>query len=178
MQRGNVSLSNLQLLNALLYVLEHGCKWRGLPKHFGNCHTIYTRMNRWSKNGVLDRVCEKLQLQQILCVRIELFAVDSTSIKVHPDTAGALKNGPQSIGKSRGGRNTKLHLIAADAHTAVNFRLLRATRMTRPSAGSFCAGSADARKLAAADGSGLRGQGNPRAYTRGFPDQSGFTAFG
>ncbi len=91
MQRGNVSLSNLQLLNALLYVLEHGCKWRGLPKHFGNCHTIYTRMNRWSKNGVLDRVCEKLQLQQILCVRIELFAVDSTSIKVHPDTAGALK---------------------------------------------------------------------------------------
>ena len=30
-QRGNVSLSNLQLLNAVLYVLEHGCKWRGLP---------------------------------------------------------------------------------------------------------------------------------------------------
>ena len=30
-QRGNVSLSNLQLLNALLYVAEHGCKWRGLP---------------------------------------------------------------------------------------------------------------------------------------------------
>ena len=25
-QRGNVSLSNLQLLNALLYVAEHGCK--------------------------------------------------------------------------------------------------------------------------------------------------------
>ncbi len=51
-QRGNVSLSNLQVLNALLYVAEHGCKWRGLPKRFGNWHTIYTRMNRWSKNGV------------------------------------------------------------------------------------------------------------------------------
>jgi transposase len=34
-QRGNVSLSNLQVLNAILYVAEHGCKWRGLPKHLG-----------------------------------------------------------------------------------------------------------------------------------------------
>ncbi len=25
-QRGNVSLSNLQVLNAILYVAEHGCK--------------------------------------------------------------------------------------------------------------------------------------------------------
>ncbi len=30
-QRGNVSLSNLQVLNAILHVAEHGCKWRGLP---------------------------------------------------------------------------------------------------------------------------------------------------
>jgi len=28
-QRGNVSLSNLQVLNAILYVAEQGCKWRG-----------------------------------------------------------------------------------------------------------------------------------------------------
>jgi len=54
-QRGNVSLTNLAVLNAILYVAEQGCKWRGLPKRFGNWHTIYTRMNRWSKNGVLDR---------------------------------------------------------------------------------------------------------------------------
>src|ERR1700745_2401166 len=90
-QRGNVSLSNLQLLNALLYVAERGCKWRGLPKRFGNWHTIYTRMNRWSKNGVLDRVFEKLQLEQVVRIRIEALALDSTSVKVHPDGTGALK---------------------------------------------------------------------------------------
>jgi transposase len=45
-QRGNVSLSNLQILNAILYVAMHGCKWRGLPKRFGNWHTINTRMSR------------------------------------------------------------------------------------------------------------------------------------
>jgi transposase len=90
-QRGNVSLSNLQVLNAVLYVTEQGCKWRGLPKRFGRWHTIYTRMNRWSKNGVLDRVFEKLQMEQIVRIKIEAFALDSTSVKVHPDGTGALK---------------------------------------------------------------------------------------
>ena len=90
-QRGNVSLSNLQVLNALLYVAEHGCKWRGLPKRFGNWHTIYTRMNRWSKNGVLERVFERLQREQIVRLKIESVQMDSTIVKVHPDGTGALK---------------------------------------------------------------------------------------
>ena len=29
-QRGNVSLTNLQVVNAILYVAENGCKWRAL----------------------------------------------------------------------------------------------------------------------------------------------------
>ena len=90
-QRGNVSLSNLSVLNAILYVAEHGCKWRGLPKRFGNWHTIYTRMNRWSKSGVLDRVFEQLQRAQVVRIKIEAVSLDSTIVKVHPDGTGALK---------------------------------------------------------------------------------------
>lgn len=90
-QRGNVKLQNLQVLNAILYVAEQGCKWRGLPSRFGSWHSIYTRMNRWAKNGVLDRVFEKLQTEQIVRIKIEAFSLDSTSIKVHPDGTGALK---------------------------------------------------------------------------------------
>src|SRR3981081_460767 len=90
-QRGNVRLSNLQVLNAVLYVAEQGCKWRGLPKRFGRWHTIYTRMNRWSKSGVLDRVFTELQRAQIVRVRIEAVSLDSTIVKVHPDGTGALK---------------------------------------------------------------------------------------
>ena len=90
-QRGNVSMSNLTVLNAVLYVAEHGCKWRGLPKRFGNWHTIYTRMNRWSKARVLDRVFEQLQRAQVVRIKIEAVSLDSTSIKVHPDGTGALK---------------------------------------------------------------------------------------
>jgi transposase len=91
LQRGNVRLSNLNVLNAILYVAEHGCKWRGLPKRFGNWHTIYTRMNRWSKSGVMDRVFEELQQSQVVRIKIEAVSLDSTSIKVHPDGTGALK---------------------------------------------------------------------------------------
>jgi transposase len=90
-QRGNVRLTNLQVLNAILYVAEQGCKWRGLPKRFGRWHTIYMRMNRWAKNGVLDRVLEQLQLEQFVRINIEAFSLDSTSVKVHPDGTGALK---------------------------------------------------------------------------------------
>ncbi|WP_156773939.1 IS5 family transposase [Paraburkholderia tropica] len=123
-QRGNVSLTNLQVLNAILYVAEHGCKWRGLPKRFGRWHTIYTRMNRWSRSGVLDRVFTELQREQIVRVRIEAVSLDSTVVKVHPDGTGAFKkNGPQSIGKSRGGWTTKIHMVAADARTAITFAL-------------------------------------------------------
>ena len=70
-QRGNVTLDNLHVLNAILYVAEQGCKWRGLPQRFGNWHTIYTRMNRWSKRGVLDRVFAQLQHTQIIRLKIE-----------------------------------------------------------------------------------------------------------
>ena len=90
-QRGNVSMTNLQVLNAILYVAEHGCTWRGLPKRFGNWHTIYTRMNRWSKQGVLDRVFQELQREQIVRIKIEAVSLDSTVVKVHPDGTGALK---------------------------------------------------------------------------------------
>ena len=90
-QRGNVSLSNLTVLNAILFVAEQGCKWRGLPARFGNWHTIYTRMNRWSKSGVLDTVFETLQREQLIRIRIEAVSLDSTTVKVHPDGTGALK---------------------------------------------------------------------------------------
>ncbi len=39
-QSANVTLTNLQVLNEILYVAEHRCKWRVLPKRFGRWHII------------------------------------------------------------------------------------------------------------------------------------------
>lgn len=90
-QRGNVSVDNLVLINAILYVAANGCKWRALPKHYGNWHTIYTRMMRWGRTGVLDRIFERLQHRRLMRVRIEAISLDSTIVKVHPDGTGAAK---------------------------------------------------------------------------------------
>ena len=48
-------------------------------------------MNRWSKNGVLEHVFERLQREQIVRLKIESVQLDSTIVKVHPDGTGALK---------------------------------------------------------------------------------------
>lgn len=90
-QRGNVSISNFAVLQAILYVAENGCKWRALPKRFGNWHTIYTRMNRWAKAGVLNKIFAELQKKEIIRVKVEAISLDSTIVKVHPDGTGALK---------------------------------------------------------------------------------------
>ena len=90
-QRGNVKIKNRQLLNALLYITENGCKWRRLPKAYGNWHTIYTRLRRWADKGVLERIFVALQEQRLIAIRVECIGLDSTSVKVHPDAMGARK---------------------------------------------------------------------------------------
>lgn len=114
-QRGNVTLLNLHVLNAILYVAEHGCKWRRLPKEFGNWHSrlywkplsfnikllnvnglfvfpirfsIYMRANRWTKRGVLDRVFVALQERDVINIEVKHVSLDSTAVKAHPDGTG------------------------------------------------------------------------------------------
>ena len=50
-QRKPAKISNLDVLNAALYVVENGCKWRSLPKEYGDWHVIYVRINRWAKKA-------------------------------------------------------------------------------------------------------------------------------
>lgn len=105
-QRGNVSISNLQVLNAILYVAEQGCKWRGLPKEFGNWHTIYTRANRWARQGVLDHVFAALQEKGTIDIEVDAVSLDSSAVKVHPDGTGALKKTVHNrlVSREQGGR--------------------------------------------------------------------------
>ncbi len=92
-QRVNVRISNLTMINAVLFVAGNGCKWRALPPRFGNWHTIHTRMRRGAGAGVLDRRFEALQEHRLIRIRVECPGLDSTSIKVHPDGTVAPKKG-------------------------------------------------------------------------------------
>ena len=54
--RGMLTVPQRQVLAALLYIAKEGCAWRALPAEFGPWHTIYIRLNRWAKAGVLAHV--------------------------------------------------------------------------------------------------------------------------
>lgn len=43
-----------------------------MPERFGNWRTIYTRMNRWSKSGVRDRVSTTLQQEGLVAVELKV----------------------------------------------------------------------------------------------------------
>ena len=123
-QRGNVTIPNIRVLNATLYVAEHGCKWRGLPTRFGNWHTVYMRMNRWSR--------ERSARPSVRTASAEGdreghhrggFTGQHLRQGASRRHGCGQKNGPQSIGKSRGGWTTKLHMVAADDRTPIAFSL-------------------------------------------------------
>lgn len=119
--RGSLTYGNLEVLNAILYIAENGAKWRRLPKEYDHWHTIYARMRGWPRQGVLARVFAAMQELQIVQIKVEVCSPDSTSVKMHPDGTGALKNGPQSIGRSWGGLATRIHLVAANERTTFCF---------------------------------------------------------
>ena len=73
-QRGNVRISNITFINAVLYVLENGCKWHALPERFGKWQSVYARFRRWSRSGVLKRLFAALQ---------ELHAPGGWNTKIH-----------------------------------------------------------------------------------------------
>ena len=86
----------------MLYVVENKCKWRSLPKEYGDWHVIYVRVNRWAKKGVLHAVSLRLQQLGIIQIQINIIRLDSTFIKVHPDGMGALKIAAPSPSGERG----------------------------------------------------------------------------
>jgi transposase len=84
-------ISNLGVLNAVIYMLENSCSWRSLPEKFGNWHVIYERISCWNKKKVLEEAFLKLQRLGIIALDVRVLFLDSTSCKVHPDANGALE---------------------------------------------------------------------------------------
>src|SRR5678810_1417090 len=80
-QRGNVSHTNLLVLNAILYVAEHGCKWRGLPKRFGNWQLGEAN---WPIHLIMDRAYEGDETRQLALELNFIPVVPPKSNRVNP----------------------------------------------------------------------------------------------
>ena len=120
--RKPAKISNYKFMCTMLYIVENGCKWRALPKKYGNWHTIYMKFSRWSKNGTISKILEAMKKQKLINEEDYIFFIDSTSIKVSPDANKNKNNQKRSIGWSKGGLTTKLHLCCTSSCPVV-FRL-------------------------------------------------------
>jgi putative transposase len=52
--------SKKELLNAMLYLVESGCKWRQLPNDFPPFQTVYSFFRRAKTSGLWDRLLEHM----------------------------------------------------------------------------------------------------------------------
>lgn len=87
------------IVNGIFWILRTGAPWRDLPARYGPWHTVYDRFQRWQKDGLFDRILERLQvrLNQEGKIDWDLWCVDGSSIRASRAAAGAGKKGdPQS----------------------------------------------------------------------------------
>ena len=101
--------------------MQDRMRMEGHLESFGSQHTIYTRLNRWSKKGVLERVYTALATEWLRASPV--FGMDSTAVKAHRNAHGAAKKGGQAIGKTHEEWNTKIHVVAASDTVIAGFLL-------------------------------------------------------
>jgi transposase len=93
--------------NALLWMARTGAAWRDLPGRLGKWNLVYQRYAYWCNKGHFERLFQGVQQPDL-----EEIMVDSTCCRAHQSSAGARKtSGPQAIGITRAGLNTKIHAI-------------------------------------------------------------------
>ena len=53
---GRPRANDRRTLNAILFVLKTGCRWRDLPHGHGSPVTAWRRLRRWQDEGVWERI--------------------------------------------------------------------------------------------------------------------------
>ncbi|ARF53338.1 IS5 family transposase [Streptomyces gilvosporeus] len=127
--RGGRWRNHRAVINGILFRQRTGIPWRDLPKRFGKWKTVHDRHRRWSADGTWDRILRAVQADADAEGRIDwsVVSVDATVCRAHQHAAGArhrqawkpgrrrkpVRHRPdEALGRSRGGRTTKIHLAS------------------------------------------------------------------
>ena len=79
------------VLNGMLYRLCTGCGWRDLPERYGPWPTVASRLRRWTREGLWDRILEALHrdLDAVGQIDWALWCIDGPHVRAHRAAAGA-----------------------------------------------------------------------------------------
>ena len=108
--RGMARVDDRRVLSGIVHALRNGGRWADCPREvYGPKKTLYNRFVRWAERGIWERIFSALAGGEDVPDRL---FIDSTCIKVHR-CAGGGKGGAlaHGIGRTKGGRNTKLHAV-------------------------------------------------------------------
>lgn len=119
-RRGVKSANSRCVTSGILHVLKYGCRRRDYPAVYGPHTTIYNRFNRWSKAGIWQDMFLRIRAFD----KVEALSIDSTTSKAHRCNAGGKGEAQeQAIGRSRGGRTTKIHAVTDAVGRLIDFDL-------------------------------------------------------
>lgn len=99
------------IVDAIFYVVDNGCKWRALPSDFPPWSTVYNYLAAWECAGatqdVLDGLRDRVRLAEGRAAAPSAGVVDSQSVKA-AETVGRASRGYDAGKKING---TKRHII-------------------------------------------------------------------
>src|ERR1700761_9491451 len=107
--RGVERADDRRVISGIVHVLRSGCRWCDCPPEYGPATTIYNRFVRWARRGIWENLFRELAGNGRSA---DMQMIDSTHVKAHRSAAGGKGEKKQAVGRSRGGRNTKIHALA------------------------------------------------------------------
>lgn len=111
-RRGPKPKNDLEMLEAMLWILRTGAPWRDLPKSFPPWESVYSRICRWTELGLWAHLLAYFRSE---LADEEYLMIDSSGVRVHQDASRVKEaNFQQAMGRSKGGLSTKIHM-ACDA---------------------------------------------------------------
>jgi len=102
-----------EIVDAIRYLVDNGCKWRALPADFPPYQTVYGFYRRWAAAGVITAIRDKLRqtVREHLgrCPNPVTIIIDSQSVKA-AETVSAGTRGYDG-GKKINGRKRHVAVI-------------------------------------------------------------------
>lgn len=74
-------------IEAIIWRLDNGAKWRAIPVELGDWHHAYLRFRRWAVRGVWDKIMAYLVEQGE--PQLAFACIDGTTARAHQKASGA-----------------------------------------------------------------------------------------